>query len=321
MKCVHPSLISNGKRSYYVPCGRCAWCRRRKQDDWFFRLGFEARFWPFVSFVTLTYDDDNIPNMSSDQDGVLRYYRGFDFVRPSDVEVKSFCYVPDVQKYFKRLTKRLNLIKVHQQFYMKPTGQFYLKPSAPGRKYICVSEYGSKSGRPHYHFILFASCDIDCSLDWPFGQVVQGPADLGSFRYVTKYLLKGSSSDNGRVLCSRGIGEKYLSNDYIDGKLDRGADFYLPRYLREKWFKLVDDAFLDHDIKLGLVPNDSVHCLTVKNMKDSLLDDLYFKSPYNDLEKDYLLTHSNLDGFDQWLSDIYNVDLRKQYKINSHGKV
>lgn len=321
MKCVHPTLISDGIKSYYVPCGRCAWCRRRRQDDWFFRLSSESRLWPFVSFVTLTYDEDNIPVFAADPDGVLRYFRGYDFVRPSDLFVKTFCYLPDVQRYFKRLTKRLNLLPVHQQFHQKPSGQYYLKPSIPGRKYICVPEHGAQSGRPHYHFIFFSSADVDCTLDWPFGQVVQGPADLGSFRYVTKYLLKGSNFEYDRILCSKGIGSCYLDLDQVKDNCDTDRKFYLPRYLREKWYSMVDSAFLENEIKLGISTSDQKHCLAVRYYKDSLLDDLYNIGPHAELESLYLETHENLDGFSQWLSDIYLMDLRKQYRINKHGKV
>lgn len=321
MKCVHPTLISDGKKSYYVPCGRCAWCRRRKQDDWFFRLSFEARLWPYVSFVTLTYDEDNVPVVASDSDGVLRYFRGYDFVRHSDVQVNSFCYMDDVVKYFKRLTKTINSQKVHQQFYMKSSGQFYLKSSQPGRKYICVPEHGSISGRPHYHFILFCSTDVDCSFDWPYGGVVQGPADLGSFRYVTKYLLKGGLSDYGRLMCSRGIGSRYLELSQVADNCDSDHKFYLPRYLREKWFQMVDNAFLENEIKLGLSPESAVHCRAVQAYKDSLIDDLNFRGRYSELEELYLRSHENLDGFDQWLEDTYLMDVRKQYKINGKGKV
>lgn len=321
MKCIHPTLISRGKRSYYVPCGRCAWCRRRKQDEWFFRLSFESRLWPYVSFVTLTYDDVHIPTMAVDSDGAVRWFRGYDFVRPTDVEVKNVCVEQDPVRYFKRLTKRLSFLQNHQRFYQKPSGQFYLKPCKPMRRYVCVPELGSKSGRPHYHFLLFATADIDCSLDWPFGEVVQVPAALGSFRYVTKYLLKGGSEGFSRLMCSRGIGADYVNFQSEVEKFFQDDKVYLPRYLRDRWTKMLDDAFLDYDIEHGLVSADSSHCKAVQVFKDSLMDALFDSSPHSEFESQYLQTHSSLDGFSNWLSDIYKIDARKQFQINSHGKV
>ena len=321
MKCIHPTLISKGKRSYYVPCGRCAWCRRRKQDDWFFRLAYEARLWPFVSFVTLTYDDDHIPTMAVDQDGACRWFRGFDFVRNTDLSVQNVCIEQDPVRYFKRLTKRLGFLPVHNRFYQKPSGQFYLKPCAPSRRYICVPEYGSKSGRPHYHFILFSSADIDCSLDWPFGDVVQVPAELGSLRYVTKYLLKGGSEGFSRLMCSRGLAAEYINFSTEFSKFDKDEKVYLPRYLRDRWTKILDDRFMDEEKSLGVIPTDAEHCISVQAFKDALMDGLYDSLPHAEFEKKYLDLYGSLDGFDKWMSDIYLMDSRKQYQINSHGKV
>lgn len=322
MKCIHPTLISDGKRSYYVPCGRCAWCRRRKQDDWFFRLSFEALKWPFVFFVTLTYDDVFVPTEAVDSDGQCRYFRGFDFVVPGDVSVTNVVYLPDVQRYFKRLTKRIGLLSGHQKFYQKLSGQFYLKPSFPDRKYICVPELGTLRSRPHYHFILFSTCDVDCSLDWSFGQVVQVPAELGSFRYVTKYILKGSQNDVRRILCSKGIGSDYINYDSEFAKLNNGDKVYLPRYLRDRWFALIDSQFLEHDISSGLVMPDAKHCKIVQEFKDGIMDELYFSDPRDEFRKSYVDLYGTLDdGFDRWLSELYLIDFRKQLKINSHGKI
>lgn len=44
-----------------VPCGKCVACRRRKQNEWAFRCMVEARHSKKSYFVTLTYDDDNVP--------------------------------------------------------------------------------------------------------------------------------------------------------------------------------------------------------------------------------------------------------------------
>lgn len=322
MKCIHPTLISEGKRSYYVPCGRCAWCRRRKQDDWFFRLSFEARLWPFISFVTLTYDDDHIPTMAVDKEGCIRYFRGYDFVRPDDVSISNVCVEQDPVRYFKRLTKRLYSLPVHHRFYQKPSGQLYLKPCKAMRRYLCVPELGSKGGRPHYHFLLFSTADIDCSLDWPFGDVVQAPAELGSFRYVTKYILKGGSVGFQRLMVSRGIGADYVNYRTEFVKFDQDEPVYLPRYLRDRWFKIIDDAFLSSDIEHGFVSADSKHCRIVMDYKSRLMDGLYDSNPHSEFESMYIDLYGSLDdGFDQWLSDVYLIDARKQYKINSHGKI
>jgi hypothetical protein len=44
-----------------VPCGRCIHCKRRKVNDWSFRLVEESRRWSHSHFITLTYDNNHIP--------------------------------------------------------------------------------------------------------------------------------------------------------------------------------------------------------------------------------------------------------------------
>lgn len=44
-----------------VPCGQCIGCRLERSRQWAIRCVHEAQMWPVNSFVTLTYDDDNLP--------------------------------------------------------------------------------------------------------------------------------------------------------------------------------------------------------------------------------------------------------------------
>ena len=81
MSCYHPmiayrsaTLSDNGKRPLvfgargaytdlpvYVPCGRCIGCRLEKARQWAVRCMHEAQMWDRNCFVTLTYNDDNLP--------------------------------------------------------------------------------------------------------------------------------------------------------------------------------------------------------------------------------------------------------------------
>ncbi len=80
MKCSHP-IIVGGK---VLPCGKCIMCRRGKVNEWAYRLCLEKSIWRDVSFITLTYNDANLP-----KNGLL---------------VKT-----DLQKFFKRLRKYRNI--------------------------------------------------------------------------------------------------------------------------------------------------------------------------------------------------------------------
>lgn len=55
--------LRDGYREPYaaVPCGQCLGCRLDWAADWALRCEKEAKLWPFNSFITLTYNDDELP--------------------------------------------------------------------------------------------------------------------------------------------------------------------------------------------------------------------------------------------------------------------
>ena len=44
-----------------LPCGRCHGCRVEKSKQWAIRLQNESRLHAVSCFLTLTYDDENLP--------------------------------------------------------------------------------------------------------------------------------------------------------------------------------------------------------------------------------------------------------------------
>lgn len=64
MRCFHPRdvFVKSVGHSYNVPCGRCLACKKRKQNEWTFRMDAERRLngWKHCFFVTLTYEDKYI---------------------------------------------------------------------------------------------------------------------------------------------------------------------------------------------------------------------------------------------------------------------
>ena len=46
---------------YFIDCGKCEGCRARQRMDWAIRMSHEAAEHKHNSFLTLTYDDDNLP--------------------------------------------------------------------------------------------------------------------------------------------------------------------------------------------------------------------------------------------------------------------
>lgn len=68
MNCTHPiRLIKKIPRDIYpdgleVPCGKCLNCRIQKRKEWALRCYHELSYHDRSSFVTLTYDEDHVPD-------------------------------------------------------------------------------------------------------------------------------------------------------------------------------------------------------------------------------------------------------------------
>lgn len=111
---------SNAVEYISLPCGHCIGCRLKYSRIWADRCMAEAAYHDENLFLTLTYNDDHIPDPLPLESG------GFSPVHPL---VKR-----DVQLFIKRLRKHFGDDKI---------------------RYFLCGEYGEKSMRPHYHLILF----------------------------------------------------------------------------------------------------------------------------------------------------------------------
>lgn len=205
-----------------VPCGKCEACVANKASQWYVRLKQQLRdSWNAV-FVTLTYDEDNLPDVRLDEN---------DFI---NIDVSR----DDIRKYHYRLRKSLG-------------------ESSKEMKYFLVSEYGPNPqngwlNRPHYHAIYF---NIDrCNYDkifkaWSKGHVEFGE-DIteGRIRYIAGYCIEKNFTPPGRIppfaCISQGIGLSYVQNhkSYHLGDLsrvflpDHGKRLPMPRYYRQKLY-------------------------------------------------------------------------------------
>lgn len=59
MRCLTPIYLRSTQLT--VPCGKCAACRSRQANDWVVRLEEEFKASRSAYFVTLTYNDNNLP--------------------------------------------------------------------------------------------------------------------------------------------------------------------------------------------------------------------------------------------------------------------
>lgn len=106
-----------------LPCGQCIGCRLERSRQWAVRCVHEASLYESNCFLTLTYNDENLPkNLSL---------------------IKT-----DFQNFIRSLRDRIrydhNLEENHRVF-----------SSHHSPRYFMAGEYGSLNKRPHYHAILF----------------------------------------------------------------------------------------------------------------------------------------------------------------------
>ena len=207
-------------------------------------------------FLTLTYNDDNLP--------------------PNASLVKA-----DLQKFFKRLRKRLGDRKI---------------------RYFACGEYGDQTQRPHYHAIIFGlslrdddkQIVIDSwdKMSWHVPEIRRkafGLVEPDSIAYVAQYVDKKYTGDMAKVeyedknrepvfkLSSLGIGKKFCDDNADQLKANlyttvRGVRHSLPRYYverlglpREVLQSHAADADMDvveHHIGIsGLTRDDAYHVL------------------------------------------------------------
>jgi len=115
-----------------TPCGKCPECVQQRIGQLVSRCQIEFDISKVGYFVTLTYNDKNVP---------------LDFVDDEPVMTLS---KKDIQDFFKRLKINLGRAGYNDKF-----------------SYFYTSEYGMRetdNKRPHYHFMMFPKCDVSVDI-------------------------------------------------------------------------------------------------------------------------------------------------------------
>lgn len=158
-----------------IPCGQCIECRMQYSREWANRCMLELQYHDSAYFVTLTYNDENVPKRDYIDTG-------------TGEKLKSLSlYKRDLQLFFKRLRKRYPNDKI---------------------RYFCAGEYGSETFRPHYHCIIYGlhlddlvfyknnfqgdSYFISSRLTdvWGNGHVVVSNVTWETAAYTARYIMK-----------------------------------------------------------------------------------------------------------------------------------
>lgn len=216
-----------------LPCGQCIGCRLAKSLQWAVRCMHEKQLHELSSFVTLTYDEDNLP-----EGGSL---------------VKR-----DVQLFMKRLRERLKVRGI--RFYM--CGEYGERTNRPHYHILFFNidfldkkfYKTAKRGERLYTSQLLREL-------WPFGNNVIGDVTLESCAYVARYIVDKMTGDKaadwymGRqpefTNMSRrpGIGSKWYelygihSHKSGDFAVLEGRKVRMPRFYDNR-FEAIDEAGL-----------------------------------------------------------------------------
>lgn len=148
------------RRELQLPCGQCVGCRLERSRQWAIRCVHESQLYDFNSFVTLTYDEEHLP-----QDGGLIY------------------------RHFQLFMKRLRKAKPGVRFYMcGEYGEESLRPHYHACLFNCFFE-----DRRVYRELASGSklytSDVLSAL-WPYGFSSVGDVTFESAAYVARYVMK-----------------------------------------------------------------------------------------------------------------------------------
>lgn len=163
MRCSNPRSTAHG----LFGCGQCIACRINKRRQWTARLILESQSHKDMSFVTLTYDDWNVP-FNDNNDFVLE---------PRHLRL-----------FLGRLRKHVYPVKI-RFFAVGEYGENTQRPHYHLALFGLPScEYGV-TRHPDHDRTCCASCDRLKSV-WELGNIYQGQLSDQSIAYVCGYVVK-----------------------------------------------------------------------------------------------------------------------------------
>lgn len=232
-----------------LPCGRCIGCRLERSRQWAVRIMCEAQMHEVNSFLTLTYNNENLPD---------------------DLSVNK--------RHVQLFVKRLRKAGYECRYYC--CGEYGEDFSRP-HYHVCLFGCDFADDRRFYKSAgkvgnLFTSPSLDKI--WGLGFCVIGDLTFESAAYVSRYCTKVVNGDladshysfahpeTGEILklepefalMSRrpGIGDAWLRKYHHDvyssgdGIVMRGRMMKPPRFFDRKYRKLIDDGYrmdeIDH---------------------------------------------------------------------------
>lgn len=245
----NPKIRGKFTEQLRVPCGKCIGCMLDRANEWATRCYCETKEWKENCFITLTYNDENLPKN------------------------KQLCK-KDLQDFWKRLRYYFE----GKETWVNPQNG---KIENPIRYFVC-GEYGPKTHRPHYHACVFNWKPSDLKFYkenhnkdrlftsetlnkiWGKGFVIVGELTYESACYVARYVSKkifkkSADYDTAKIqkeftLCSTngGIGIKYWKEHKVKITENEGILIKIkgkvkckkiPKYFMRKWKETGDPEY------------------------------------------------------------------------------
>jgi hypothetical protein len=236
-------------RQVSLPCGQCVGCRLERSRQWATRCLHEAALHNDNCFITLTYDNENLP-----ENGNLIH--------------------EEFQKFFKRLREFVwRKYATRIRYYM--AGEY---GSAFGRPHFhaCIFGHDFHDKKPFKWLASGSLIHTSQELEklWPYGHSSVGNVTFESAAYVARYIMQkqtGKVDSNHYTYCDLQTGELIkLNPEYNKMSLKPG--------IGADWYK---------KYKTDVYPHDYVEIRGQKCKPPRYYDNLYSKE--NPYEYDELL--------------------------------
>lgn len=231
------------------PCGKCFGCRRRRVSGWSFRLMKEAERSSSAFFLTLTYDEQNVPLTEN----------GFMTLEPGHITA------------FMKALRKKQKPGVSLKYYA--VGEYGSQYSRPHYHILLFNaELGTLVQPKVAYQMILGNIPIDgkyhaiCD-SWNKGFVSVGQLTPASVGYTLEYISKGrivpahNRDDRAQEFSrmSKGIGSNYVNDDtYYHHKRDKlnnmfitlkdGVKIAMPRYIKDKIYTPQDKEEINNHL-------------------------------------------------------------------------
>lgn len=251
-----------------IACGKCWACQLNYSAEWATRIMLEAKKYDHNYFITLTYDDENVPILER-----LEYEETYK-MHEEIIEQKTVQLENDG-------TWQYSLYPDHIKTFLNSLRKYLERKGHKGVKYFYCGEYGETTHRPHYHLILL-NCPLDINqfydthIDdnykahwksreierfWKKGMMDLAECEWSCIAYVARYCTKKlDMSGDKRVYLNKGLLPEYV-------RMSKGIGF---------------DYFRQH--KEEIYKNDEMIMKTVKGNTGSFKPPKAFDRKYKELD-------------------------------------